>query len=48
MSFEEEERLLFPSFLFPESFPADVATATPDSGKSIRLLYVQVQARNNG
>jgi hypothetical protein len=35
MTSEEEERLMFPSFLFPEIFPADAAT--PDSGKSIRL-----------
>ncbi|KAM0906694.1 hypothetical protein ACQ4PT_016610 [Festuca glaucescens] len=33
MSSEEEERLMFPSFLFPESFPADAAM--PNTDKSI-------------
>ncbi|XP_047086368.1 homeobox-leucine zipper protein HOX12-like [Lolium rigidum] len=43
MSSEEEERQLFPSFLFPESFPADAAT--PNSGGEQRKAGRQRRRR---
>ncbi|KAM0886427.1 hypothetical protein ACQ4PT_029679 [Festuca glaucescens] len=43
MSSEEEERQLFPSFLFPESFPADAAM--PDSGGEQRKAGRQRRRR---
>ncbi|XP_047072847.1 homeobox-leucine zipper protein HOX12-like [Lolium rigidum] len=44
MTSEEEERLMFPSFLFPEIFPADAAT--PDSGAEQKKASRQRRRRN--